>query len=145
MSLKSSFKFKIIIYGSIDENYKDMIMCLVDNDFINYLGWANQDQIAKIIVNSTYCVFPGRHSVLWEEAVGLGVPLIVKRIDGYEHIDIGGNVFFLDESSENYYINVMKELLNKDVIYSYKCKASGEKRKDFLYSVIAKKSIEMEI
>ena len=42
-------------------------------------------------------VFPGRHSVYWEQVVAIGTPMVVKYWDGTTHIDIGGNCMYLYE------------------------------------------------
>ena len=44
-------------------------------------------------------MFPGRHSVMWEQVTGQGIPMLVKDWPGTHHVDLGGNVRFLYNDS----------------------------------------------
>lgn len=135
--------FCVVIYGSIIDKYKDVILGFCQNNCdIHYLGWLNHSDIVNVMKNSSYCVFPGRHSVLWEEAVCLGKPIVVKHIDGYDHVDIGGNVVFLKESTISYYQEVLDKLLTNHFLDTITRFAKNKAKEKFLYSTIARKSIE---
>lgn len=136
--------YKIIIYGSIIDNYKNQILRYCQNENIEYAGWLEHPKIVNIIKNSSYCVFPGRHSVLWEEAVCIGKPIIVKYIDGYQHIDIGGNVVYLIDSSIEYYMEVLNRITDETFLNDISNNALSNNKNEFLYSKIAKKSLEIE-
>ncbi len=135
-------KIHITIYGSIVDSYKDEIIKFTKSKNIDYFGWASQEQIVEILSKSSYAVFPGRHSVLWEEAVGLGVPIVAKHIEGYDHVDIGGNVYFLTDSSVNYYKSVLDFLLLPETYTNMKKNAMSDKRREFLYSKISRVAID---
>ena len=138
----NNYNVHLTIYGSIIDEYRDSILKMTDPGLIDYVGWVDQQTIIKILKNSSYAVFPGRHSVLWEQAVGLGVPIIVKKIDGYNHIDIGGNVVFLSDNTVDYYKKMLLEVLNIDFYREIKkCSLKDEKNK-FRYSIISKEAID---
>lgn len=141
---KDNDKFHITIYGSIIEGYKDRILSFTKAKNIDYIGWVNQKGIIDIISNSSYAVFPGRHSVMWEQAVGLGIPLIVKYYDGYDHININNNVVFLYDDTVEYYKSIFEKVLNDDFYKTIKTNALTNERKKFLYSIISKRAIEEE-
>lgn len=133
---------KVVIYGSIDESVKSRLLSYC-NDNIKYVGWLSHEEIYKYISISSLAVYPGRHSVLWEETVGLKKPMIVKNWDGTHHIDIGGNVLFLYKDNVQEIENYLLKILNfKNGIYeSMKKNAEKNESKEFLYSIISKKSI----
>ena len=112
------------------------------NDNIIYVGWVNSHYIYDLIAASDLVIYPGRHSVLWEQTVAQGIPMIVKYWEGTTHVDIGGNVKFLYEDSEEEIEQILRDLVTKKTEYNKMLKAAqgGEKNK-FLYSNIAKQSI----
>ena len=63
-------KLKLIIYGSIEDDVKERLLSYC-NESIKYLGWLNHEEIYRYISISNLAIYPGRHSVLWEETVGL--------------------------------------------------------------------------
>ena len=85
--------------------------------------------------------FPGRHSVYWEQAVGMARPLIVKRWEGTAHVDVCGNVHFLDEESDIAIAEALSEVLGRRGDY---INAAARAAPSFLYSSIARRSIELE-
>lgn len=140
-TIRNGLNIHITVYGSISEKYKDTILQLVKEGNSDYVGWVNQEQIMKILANSSYAVFPGRHSVLWEQAVGLGIPIVVKKYDGYNHVDIGGNVVYLEDSSVEYYKNILDKILDVTFYEEIRNNASKEGKEMFKYSIISRIAI----
>ena len=82
--------------------------------------------------------FPGRHSVFWEQVAGMGIPMLVKYWNGTTHVDMDGNVEFLYQDS----VQEIQEKLQKMIEnYSAMKQIAVEKRREFLYSGIAEKSL----
>lgn len=90
---------KLIVFGNILPEIENTIQQLGTNTNIRLIGWVNSENIHKYFFASDLAVFPGSHSVLWEYAVGCGIPAIFKRWQGMDHVDVGGNVMFLDKDS----------------------------------------------
>ena len=134
-------KVKLLIYGSVVTELREEFNKLI-NDNIIYVGWVNSHYIYDLIAASDLVIYPGRHSVLWEQTVAQGIPMIVKYWEGTTHVDIGGNVKFLYEDSEEEIEQILRDLVTKKTEYNKMLKAAqgGEKNK-FLYSNIAKQSI----
>ncbi len=134
---------KLLIFGSIEESIKSEFEKLCDNKKIKYLGWANEEQSYKYFSIANLVVFPGRHSVYWEQVVAIGIPMICKYWEGTTHIDIEGNVKFLKEDSVEEIKNIIEEISNDGNLYKHmKESAIKEEKNNFLYSSIAKSSIE---
>ena len=60
------------------------------------VGWQPAANVFRYFWAADIAIFPGTHSVLWEEAIGHGLGAILHRWDGTEHLDLGGNVHYID-------------------------------------------------
>lgn len=134
---------KLMIFGKIE---KDMEQYFREINYENIIqiGWINSDKVYDYFMAADLAVFPGTHSVLWEQAVGTGLPCIFKYWKGMSHVNVGGNCLFL-------YDNIVEELKEKIAclkekgeIYKEMKKQSEEKGiAEFSYLEIAKRSIQL--
>ncbi|WP_022758310.1 glycosyltransferase family 4 protein [Butyrivibrio fibrisolvens] len=132
---------KLLVFGSVADELKEKFDLLLSDNII-YIGWKNSKELYDYIAASNMVVYPGRHSVLWEQTVAQGKPMVVKHWDGTTHVDIGGNTKFLYEDSVDEIYALIKEIEEKsDIFTMMKNAASSEKKKAFLYSNIAYQSI----
>jgi len=135
---------KLIIFGSLLYDVKNDIegMLLHSNNVI-FVGWQSAIEIYNIFLASDLAVFPGKHSVLWEQAVGLGLPCIFKKWDGHQHVDIGGNCMFIDDSDEQSIKEALIHVTENNKMYKkMKLAASKEGKEDFSYCKISRYAIE---
>lgn len=136
---------KLIIFGSISDEIKSEIEKLSSAPNIFNVGWKNSDEINELLYCADLAVFPGAHSVLWEQVVGLGLPAIFKYWEGYEHIDIGGNCIFLNNVTIEEIKNAICRVYDDRNLFESMKKVAIEKGiNEFSYSKIAKRAIEME-
>lgn len=112
------------------------------NKNIHYLGWCDSKQVMDNMIASDIACFPGTHSTLWEQAVGVGLPCIFKFWNEMTHTDINGNCLFINSDSCSELKNAINRMVDKDFYLQQKEKAV-EASKSFLYSDIAKKAIEL--
>lgn len=132
---------KLLVFGSVTEELKEKFDAQI-SDKVKYIGWKKSEEIYYEFAAADLVVFPGLHSVLWEQAVGMGKPCIFKYIKGFNHVDLGGNcLFFEKDDIEEYKLKVYEAIKNID-----KMKAIAEQKgiEIFSYSEIAKKSIEIK-
>ena len=109
---------------------------------IQYIGWAKGEQPYEYFASADLVVFPGRHSVYWEQVVAQGIPMLCKLWDGTTHVDIGGNVEFLTKDSTEEIQGKLEELLNNPNKYEQMKAAANKKGKEeFSYARIARKSV----
>lgn len=133
---------KLVVFGSVAEELRDEFFRLCDNERIRYLGWIDAGESYKYFAAANLVVFPGRHSVFWEQVVGLGVPIVVKEWEGTTHVDIGGNCLFLREDSVDEMVEVIQRVVrDPDLFQQMKRVAQTEGMKRFSYSRIAEESI----
>ena len=133
---------KVLVFGSIIPGMKDEVLSLCDGERIKYLGWLDHPHIYEALISSDLAVYPGRHSVLWEETVGIGLPMVVKRWDGTTHVDLGGNVLFLDDDSKDTLKKAMTVALAN--LGKMKKVAQEKGRMVFSYRNIALRAIQDE-
>lgn len=133
---------KLLLFGSIDNNVKSEFAQLKDNPNICYIGWQQPEDIYDLFVAADLGIFPGTHSVLWEQAVGLGLPSIFKSWEGYEHIDVGGNCVFVHNDSADVLRDYISDIYRDKARYATMKKISEEIGPSvFSYTRIAKQSI----
>ena len=134
---------KLIVFGSPNSQMTDEIDALSKHGCIKYVGWITAKSTYDYFLASDLAVFPGTHSVLWEQAVGVGLPCVFKKLDGIQHVDVGGNCLFLSTSS----IEEMKEVIlnicqHKDLYSKMKQVAVDRGISEFSYFEIAKRAID---
>lgn len=134
---------KLLVFGSVVPELKEEFDRIIGNSI--YLGWIDQRQIYDYLCLSDLAVFPGRHSVIWEQSVGCGLPSVFLKLDMTDHVNVNGNCIFLENDSED---EIEKAILpfvdNKDYLENIRKKAI-EASKKFSYNEIAKYSIEKTI
>ena len=133
----------LLLFGSISNEIKEEFEQLIEKSNTVYAGWANQEEIYNYLVASDLVVFPGTHSVLWEQAVACGVPCVFMERDMMKHVDVGGNCVFLKKDDEETIHNTLLSILDDDATYQrMKDVAVNKGMSYFSYSSIAKRSIE---
>jgi len=136
---------KLVFFGAVCDEMKQSFSDLCDGDTVFNAGWLSTDQTYDYLLAADLAVFPGTHSVLWEQAVGQGVPLILRRWPGVEHIDIGGNVMFLETGEYGEILKALREVLSRpEQLRAMREAAEGPKHTLFLYSDIARRAIGLD-
>ena len=135
-------RVKCLIFGSVDEDLKEDFLKLVDNNKIVYAGWVNGDESYAYFASADLVAFPGRHSVYWEQVVGLGMPMLCKYWEGTTHVDLGGNVKFFNNDSINEYKNKILNLYqNRADLDEMRRIAEEYGMKEFSYKMLSKRAI----
>lgn len=137
-------QIKLLVFGNTTEDIKERINSLSDGEKVKYIGWISSDDTYNYFLAADLVFFPGQHSVMWEQSVVCGTPLVVKHYEGMHHCDVGGNCEFLYDDS----VSGIKELVieivgNKEKYSKMLSVAQSDLRKQFLYSELAKKSVEV--
>lgn len=133
-------KVKLLIFGSVDKLLKEQFDRLCSKRVI-YVGWIPSQDSYKYIAAADLVVYPFKHSVFWEQTVAQGKPMIVRRLEGTTHVDLGGNVEYFEDTSTEEIRKVLTEVLSEEKYAKMLSAAQSSQRKNFLYSRIAKQSI----
>lgn len=138
-------KVKLIVFGSVVSELKARVNALADGKKVQYIGWIGAKETYYFFSAADLVVFPGRHSVFWEQVAGQGIPMLVKDWPGTHHVDLGGNVGFLYRDDVNEMQEYIMKLINDSKLYETMAKCALDKRKKkFSYNYIAQKGIEQE-
>ncbi len=132
----------LIVFGKPTEEIQNKFQKKIIHSNIIYIDWIPSEEIHKYLLSSDLAFFPGTHSVLWEQAVGLGLPCVFHKWDGITHLDIDGNCIFLSDPT---IVGIKQTLLNlienKSDFKALKLKAEKYGPKFFSYSEISKRAI----
>lgn len=139
--LKESNVF-LIVFGSMTDEMRECCIPLY-KDNVKYIGWIDSKEVYPYFLAADLAVFPGTHSVLWEQAMASGIPGIFKDWEGgFSHVDCGGNAVFINEITVDALVREIESIVKDPAKYAAMCQvAQNEARNAFSYIEIAKKSI----
>lgn len=137
-------KIKLVIFGQPNGEMENVINSFSNCKNIISLGWLPAEKVYNYFLMADLAVFPGTHSVLWEQACACGLPGLFKDWEGMRHVLVNGNAILLTKDScdeikteiENLVINTDKFSLMKDNAQKYK--------EEFFYSKISKRAIGID-
>ena len=130
----------VVICGTIMEDMAFLRDQTSTNNNIHYLGWCNAETVINCMVAADIACFPGTHSTLWEQSVGIGLPAIFKRWPEMEHVNINGNCLFIKGEDVEELADCIRTMCNP-ITYNKKRELAMEVSQQFLYSKIASKAI----
>ncbi len=136
-------RLKLLIFGSVDSSFLEEFNSLCDGNIIQFAGWVDSANTYDYIDAADLFVFPGRHSVYWEQVAGLGIPMIVKDWAGTHHVDLGGNVLFLKEDTVQEIQFTIESILFDSNKYSAMKRAAEKGIAIFSYDKISRRAIEI--
>lgn len=136
---------KLIVFGQPSYDMEAEIAKLSCNEHIRNLGWVESVAVYNYFLASDLAVFPGTHSVLWEQACACGLPGIFKDWEGMHHVNVGGNACFIKGSNLDEMKNILCEIMDSKEKYNKMKEVALHKAvKVFSYKAIAKKAIGEE-
>ncbi len=135
-------KVKLLVFGSVADDLKGKVESLADGTKVQYIGWIQAKDSYDYFGAADLAVFPGRHSVFWEQVAAQGIPMLVKDWPGTHHVDLGGNVVFLKQDSMREIQEWIIRLSDRSEIYQ-RMKAVATERgvHVFSYARIARDAI----
>ena len=131
-------RIKLLVFGSVIPEMKDNVINSQSQN-VQYIGWVDSKDTYKYFGMADLVCFPGRHSVFWEQVAGMGIPMVVKYWSGTTHINLNGNVEFLMEDSVEEIQAKLRKAIKASAVMR---KCAKKKRRVFLYSEIAKRSLQ---
>jgi len=132
---------KLIVFGTVTPEYLDELRSSICENVI-FIGWIDSKETYKYFNTADLVVFPGKHSVFWEQVIGLGKPCVFKYMEGFTHIDLNGNCQFLYEDTVEEIIKVITSIVdNKESFREMEKIAMERGMEHFSYNKISIKSI----
>lgn len=135
---------KLILFGTPDNEMTYLLKKVKTMNNIKYLGWQSTEEVYNLLFAADLGVFPGTHSVLWEQACGVGLPCVFKNWDMIQHVDLGGNCLFI-QGDDSFEIQDAITRISTDRILYKKMKEVAIRKciPYFSYSKIAKRAISI--
>lgn len=133
----------LLVFGSPTEEMKEIINKYRDTKNIVLTGWVPSDMAYDFFLASDLAFFPGTHSVLWEQAVACGLPIVVKKWEWIQHIQVCNNAILLEEVT----VESIKEAIDSLLwtsLYDSMIKNAKEAAPNFYLKPIAIKSVGLE-
>jgi glycosyltransferase involved in cell wall biosynthesis len=134
---------KLIVFGTTDEKMKTLIENLCKSERIRNIGWIDSNYVYDYFMASDLAVFPGTHSVLWEQSVGIGIPGVFKYWTGMDHVDIGGNCKFLYKDQITEIKSILLQIFENPTLYNEMRENAEKGPKFFSYKEISLKSLQL--
>lgn len=136
---------KLLVFGNLLDDVKDSINeTLKTASNVIYIGWIESEKAYDYFFAADLVCFPGQHSVLWEQACATKTPCLFASWPGMDHVNNGGNSDFIKDVSVEGIRNKILEYVYTDKYYQMKEIARSDASNIYLYSNIAKKSLEVE-
>lgn len=145
-------QLKVIVFGDFadtkDSAYIETLNKYRENSAIKFVGWLDTDNLYQYLAISDLAVFPSRQSVIWQQSIGMNLPLIVGDSWGQsaEYLNVDNNLIVV--SQDKVCVETFKELLvkllnNKD-LYAAMQQGAVKAANEFLsYEIIAKKTLDI--
>lgn len=135
---------KLIVFGSVTPELQERVNALCLGNKVQYIGWIKAVDSYEYFAAADLVVFPGRHSVFWEEVAGMGIPMICKYWDGTTHVDLGGNVKFLHNDDTAEIQSEIEKLVENPDEYKKMLDTAKENSSYFSYRSISQRCIEID-
>lgn len=133
----------LLVFGTPSPDMTREIEELSKYKNIRNIGWIDSTKAYDYYLASDLAVFPGTHSVLWEQAAGCGLPCILKYWKGMDHININNNCIFLMEDSVEEIKKALLQVIDDKNTFSRLKKLAHDARGYFSYNQIARRSISL--
>ncbi|NCB83487.1 MAG: glycosyltransferase [Bacteroidia bacterium] len=139
----------LLIVGSADSNdieYENELKEMSKDCNIRFMGWMNTRDILELMSISNIAIFPASQSVLWQQSIGMHLPLVVGDVGGQDasYLNRNGNVIVIPKDNINSeFINkLLSELFHNPTKLKDMSNGAKKTAEEFLnYEIIAKKTI----
>lgn len=131
-------RFSLVIFGTFAESIEKEIKNLLDRfSNVNHIGRVAGDEIYRILIGADIAIFPGRHSILWDNTVACGTPLCVRRWKGMDYFDINSNCIYLEEGTKEEIQSVLVRVSEGDTLREMREAAQGRAKELFSATYVA--------
>lgn len=93
-------KMKLIIIGSISEEYSKIIMPFIESDKrIQYLGWKSGEELQEYLCAGDVYVQPGSQSATMQNALCCGNAVILTPVEAHKFLLKDAGIYITDEKT----------------------------------------------
>lgn len=128
---------KLLVFGKINKNVQRLFDAEATSNVIT-IGWVDSDKVYELFYAADLIVFPGLHSVLWEQAAASKTPCAFSKMEGFEHVNVNDNCILMTGKDAGYYQEMLSRLLdNREEYFKLKNNSNSPATEQFYYSRIA--------
>jgi len=143
-------KHLIIIGDSSNEDlkYKEKLISLSKKSKnIHFTGWLNTEMIYAHFHISTIAVFPASQSILWQQAIASGLPLITGNTgeQSIEYLNLYNNIVILERDDitvDNLCLNIYNILSNSNLYENMKIGAQKVANEKLDWNILIEKTLK---
>ncbi|SMP31764.1 glycosyltransferase family 4 protein [Chryseobacterium profundimaris] len=137
----------LLLFGKpTTEKFKLYLEKLSEGLNVHFIGWITAEETLKLYLISDIAVFPASQSVLWQQAIGAGLPLLVGDSGGQsaEYMNKNNNIIVVDKENLNVntFSNILTELIRDERKRKNMSEGAVLTTKTYLdYKIIAEKTL----
>jgi 1,2-diacylglycerol 3-alpha-glucosyltransferase len=126
LTIKMKSVHLIIVGDTKDENYKSEILALINSHpRIHFIGWVHGNEVYDYMSACDLAIFPSSQSVLWQQSIGMGLPLIIGQTESQDasYLNRNNNIIILEKefvTKENICDKIESLLINKSLLSEMK-------------------------
>lgn len=146
--IESQTAHLIIVGDTKDEVYKKGILELINfHPRIYFMGWVDGEKVYDYMSACDVAVFPASQSVLWQQAIGTGLPLIVGQSEQQDttYLNKYSNIIIIekDSVSETEIFCKIKSLMDDEkLLISMKLNAIKTSNELLSYETISQRTLK---
>lgn len=136
----------LLVFGQADPSVQAALAAVKVHPDVHLQGWMQAKDIYRMFLAADLAIFPGTHSVLWEEAIGHGLGVVAHHWPGVHHLDLGGNLIFIHDASSAALDVLLRELWQDDasLVRAMTSVATEKGPRVFSFSAIAAQAIRKQ-
>ena len=144
----------VIVGSGADVKYIEYLKEISRNDSrIHFTGWLSYVDIYDYMAASDIAIFPSSQSVLWQQAIGMGLVLVVGRYivlendkvvhQDVDYLNLNHNVIPLDDISQQNIQDIIVEFCRNRSLLKVMQQGAKKTAREFLcYSLIAERTLQ---
>jgi 1,2-diacylglycerol 3-alpha-glucosyltransferase len=136
----------LLVFGQPDPSVRAALDDIKVHPDVHLQGWMQAKDIFRMFLAADLAIFPGTHSVLWEEAIGHGLGVVAHHWPGLHHLDLGGNLKFIHDASPDALDELLQGLWddNASMVRAMTEVAAEKGPRVFSFSAIAAQAIRRD-
>lgn len=136
----------LLVFGKPDPSVAAVLAAVSVHPDVHLQGWVHAKDTYKMFLAADLAIFPGTHSVLWEEAIGHGLGVVAHYWPGVNHLDLGGNLKFIHDASPAALDVLLRELWQEEasMVRRITGVAAEKGARTFSFSAIAVQAIRKQ-
>lgn len=137
-AVEEDSNYELVVFGSFSADVQKVFEKHQEQPNIHYIGSLSGKDIYRTIIGADLAIYPGQHSVLWDNTVACGTPLCVRRWAGMDYFDVNGNCRYISEGTKKEIKGLLVDLSVDGKIETMRVSAQGNAKKLFSATEIAK-------